>query len=236
MRLLRPMPVAPGVYQLHAIAARVTVLFDDDGVVLVDTGGRGSLGMISAGLKALDSSLESVRLVVLTHYHPDHTGSLANLVDATSAKVAIHSREAAIINGEEPAPIPHRRPLMARLTRPFLGSLYGHPVPVDYSLEDGDSLPTAQEIRVIHTPVHTAGSICLYVASQRMLITGDALRYRSGRLAPPSPGVTLDLQQAKESLNKLLSLDFDIICFSHAPPLRKNGLHALQQLVAKTAS
>ena len=42
MKLFSPLEVAPGVYQLRAIGARVTALLDDDGVVLVDAGGRGS--------------------------------------------------------------------------------------------------------------------------------------------------------------------------------------------------
>ena len=236
MKLLKPVRVVLGVYQLRAIGARVTVLFGDDGVVLVDAGGRGSLGLISAGLKALDSSLEKVRLVVITHSHPDHAGGLAKLVETTSTLVAVHRREAGVINGDEPIPPPHRYSLVASLTRPFMGMLYGDPVPVEYLLEDGDNLPTAQEIRTIHTPGHTPGSICLYVASQRMLIGGDALRHRFGRLGSPSPSVTQDPDQAMESLKKLLSLDIETICFSHSSPLRTGAREALQRLVQKTVS
>ena len=235
MKLVRPVRVVPGVYQLRAFGARVTALFGDDGVVLVDTGGRGSLGLISAGLEALGSSLARVRLVVLTHCHPDHIGSAAKLVEATLAKVAVHHQEAAIVNGEESLPSPHRHSLVAGLTRPFLPLLRGHPVPVDYPLEDGDSLPVAQEIRVIHTPGHTPGSICLYVASRKVLIVGDALGYRFGKLRPPTPSVTQDPAQAMESLKKLVGLDFDAICFGHCPPLRRGARDALQQLVQKAS-
>ena len=101
MKLLRPVEMVPGVYQLTAIGAKVTVLLDEDEVVLVDTGGRGSLRFIAAGLRALGSSLEQVRLIVLTHYHPDHAGDLANLAKATSAKVAVHHQEAGVLNGKE---------------------------------------------------------------------------------------------------------------------------------------
>ena len=155
MKLVRPVSVVPGVYQLRAIGARVTVLFGDDGIVLVDAGGRGSLGLISAGLKALGSSLEEVRLVVITHYHPDHAGGLARLVEATSAKVAVHHQEAGFINGKEPYPSPHRSSVVAAITRPLMPLLYGNPVPVDYLLKEGDSLPTAPAVRAVHIPGHT---------------------------------------------------------------------------------
>ena len=234
MKLVRPVRIAPGVYQLRAIGAKVTALFGEDGVVLVDSGGRGSVGLISAGLRALGSSLEMVRLIVLTHYHPDHAGNLSKLVDATSAKVAVHRQEAAIINGDEPAPNPYRHSLVAGLTKPFINKLYGGPVAVDYPLEDGDSLPDLGHVQAIHTPGHTSGSLCLYVAPHKTLIVGDALRHRFGRLAPPAASVTRDPVEAMKSLEKLLALDFDTICFGHYSPLRKDARAALQRLVQKS--
>ena len=235
MKLMRPVEVVPGVYQLTAIGAKVTVLLDDDGVVLVDAGVRGSLRLIAAGLRALDSSWEQVRLVVLTHYHPDHSGGLGELVGATSARVAVHRQEAGIINGEKPVPSPFRNPILAGVTQPFLPLLYGQPVKVDYLLEDGDRLPTmTEEVQTIHTPGHTRGSICLYLASKRVLIVGDVLQYRFRRLSLPAAAVTQDPEQARESLKKLVSLDFDVICFSHFPPLRQHAREALQRLIQKT--
>ena len=185
MKLVRPERIAPGVYQLRAIGAKVTALFGESGVVLVDSGGRGSVGLISAGSRTLGSSLEMVRLIVLTHYHPDHAGSLSKLVDATSAKVAVHRQEAPIINGDELAPSPHTNSLVAGLAKPIFDKLYGGPVAVDYPLKDGDSLPELDHVQAIHTPGHTSGSLCLYVTPHKTLIVGDALRHRFGRLAPP---------------------------------------------------
>ena len=74
MRLRNPVKIAEGVYQLRAVGARVTAVTAGDGIVLGDAGGRGSVRSIAAGLKALGSSLDRVRLAVLTHYHPDHFG------------------------------------------------------------------------------------------------------------------------------------------------------------------
>ena len=235
MKLANPVEVASGVYQLRTIGARVTVLSTGEGVVLVDAGGRGSLGSIAAGLGALGSSLEQVCLVVLTHYHPDHSGGLGKLVEATSAKVAVHRQEAGIVGRKEPVPSPFRNPILAAITRPFLAPLYGVPVEVDHLLEDGDRLPLGEEVRVLHTPGHPPGSVCLYIASKKMLIVGDALQYRFRRLSPPASAVTRDLSQARKSLKKLLLFDFDVICFGHFPPLQQNARDALQRLVQKVS-
>ncbi len=227
------MEVVPGVYQLRARAAQVTALIGDDGIVLVDSGGRGSLPLIASGLAKLGAALDQVRLVVLTHSHPDHSGGLARLVEATSARVAVHRMEAPIVSGTERVPSPFRNALLARLTRPILPLLYGKSVQVDQSLQDGATLDWAEEVQVVHTPGHTPGSISLYVASKRVLIVGDALQHRFRRLSPPARSVTQDYDQARDSLKHLTSFDFQHIAFSHFPPLRQNARETLERLVAR---
>ena len=222
-----------GVHQVRAIGARVTVLHNGDEVVLVDTGSRGSTGPITSGLEALGISPDRIGLIVLTHYHPDHSGGLAKMVAATSASVAAHRLEAPILEGKETAPDPYRNGVIATLTRPVIERLYDSPVEVDHRLEDGDRLPGGQRIIVVHTPGHTAGSICLYLPSKRLVIVGDALQYRLRRLRPPASSVTQDGPQALESLKKLLPLDIETICFSHFPPLREDALGSLQRLVER---
>ncbi|MBI4233384.1 MAG: MBL fold metallo-hydrolase [Chloroflexi bacterium] len=223
--------MAPGVHQLHAIGARVTALFDSEGVLLVDAGGKGSLPLIAAGLKAIGTSLQEVHTIVLTHYHPDHTGELAKLVEASAAKVAAHRQEAGIVGGIEPSPNPFNNPVLAGVTQPFLPLLSSQPVAVSLLLVDGQQLPTLGGVRVIHAPGHTRGSICLHVPSRGVLIVGDALCHRFRRLSPPAREVTWDPHQAAASMKRLMDFDFESICFSHYPPLRQGGRQALARLL-----
>ena len=236
MKLGGPIKIATAVHQLRVIGARVTVITTDNQVVLVDTGAKGSLSPIADGLSALNVSLSELSLIVLTHYHPDHSGSLDKVVEASSGKVAVHQEDAGIVRGKEPMSRLFRNNLLEKVTQPLLSRLYGGPVEVDHILNDQDRLPVQEDITVIHTPGHTAGSICLHMASKGVLIVGDAMQYRLRRLGPPAASVTASPQQALESLEKLLSLDFDTICFSHFPPLRSGARPALQKLLDKTAS
>ncbi len=224
---LGPITIAPGVHQLRALGARVTVLKASDGAVLVDTGSRGSLHVIAAGLKALRVPPEKVRLIVLTHCHPDHAGGLAELVEFTSAPVAIHRAEAGIVRGDEPQPSFLRRQAMKN-AHPFFAMFSSRPVAVGYPLEDGDALPEIAGVRVIHTPGHTEGSICLYVEAAKVLIVGDALQFRFGKLLEPSWLFTRDPEMARTSLAKLLEVDFTTICFSHFPPIQENAREMLE--------
>ena len=236
MKLGNPIEIASGVHQLRAIGARVTVITTGETPVVVDAGARGSLGLIASGLEALDLDVEQLGLVVLTHYHPDHSGGLGKLVHRTGARVAAHHLEADIVNGKERAPSPYRNPFLAGVFRPLVASLYGDPVEVDYLLDDQDLLPVGDGIRVVHTPGHTAGSICLYLARQKVLVVGDALQRRFRKLGPSAAAVTRDPAQAIESLNKLVSLDIDVICFGHFPALRRDAQGELRRLVARASA
>ena len=224
--LLGPFAIAPGVHQLRALGARVTVLQAHDGVVLVDAGSRGSLQAIKAGLRALGIALEQVRLIALTHSHPDHAGGLAELAEATGAPVAIHRTEAGIISGDEPAPSFLRREALPQVPS-AVSFINSAPVMVQYPLEDCEYLPEIEQVRVIHTPGHTQGSICFYVEPAKLLIVGDALQYRFRKLQYPSWLFTRDPELARESLAKLLDVDFTTICFSHFPPIRENAREML---------
>ncbi len=231
--ILGPFAIAPGMHQVRSLGARVSVLQADDGVVLVDVGSRGSLQPVKAGLRALGIALEQVRLITLTHSHPDHAGGLAELAEATGAPVAIHRTEVGIVCGDEPAPS-----FLRRLAFPQVPSavsfINSPPVDVQYPLEDGDYLPSVKQVRVIHTPGHTPGSICLFVESSKVLIVGDALQFRFRKMQASSWLFTRDPELARASLAKLLDVDFTTICFSHFPPIRENAREMLADFLQVT--
>ena len=107
-----------------------------------------------------------------------------------------------------------QRKLMGFLAR-FIGS---KPSPVDLLVEDEDVLPYLGGLRVIHTPGHTRGSICLLLEKGRLLFAGDTIINNVDRLSRPLPFGS-DRQASEQSLLKLSNLDFDVCCFGHGPPL-----------------
>lgn len=82
----------------------------------------------------------------------------------------------------------------------------------DFLLNDGDfldsisvlkNIPAAKQWRVIHTPGHTVGSICLYNESEKTLISGDTLFFGTwGRTDLPG-GSETEIQRSLSNLNKL---------------------------------
>lgn len=92
------------------------------------------------------------------------------------------------------------------------------PAAVDILVNDGDDLPMLGGIKILHTPGHTLGSICLFLQHQRLITAGDLLANRF-RLSLPSKTFTVDMAQEIRSIERLAGLDFDIICFGHGSPL-----------------
>jgi len=89
---------------------------------------------------------------------------------------------------------------------------------VDRVLHDGDVLPLAGGLQVVHAPGHTPGHIALYAKERRTLFAGDALMNAAGLRLPMSVS-SHDMEQARRSIHRLAELDFDIALPGHGAPI-----------------
>lgn len=206
------------------------MLLVDKRITIVDTGARGSAGRVLAYIVGLGRRLDEVERIVLTHAHPDHSGSLAEIYRATGAPVCVHASEAGWVAGEVPAPALVAHPLLDQVLRPVTRT---QPVPVTGELDDGDVLPILGGARVLHVPGHTRGSIALHVVGRRTLIVGDALQVRWGRLTTPSRLFTEDMAAAKRSIRRLAEIDVETLVFSHYRPRHGSMQRELAELAAR---
>lgn len=85
---------------------------------------------------------------------------------------------------------------------------------IDTTLNDGDTFDWCGGIEIIETPGHMPGHISIYIKESRTLIAGDALVIENNKLDIANPQYTLDMGEAKKTINKLLNYDIDrIICY-----------------------
>ncbi|TAN62209.1 MBL fold metallo-hydrolase [bacterium] len=105
-----------------------------------------------------------VRYVVNTHGHFDHVGANAEVKKrAREASIAIHSKDALLLKTA------HEHGLFFGVKTPK------QPEP-DMLFKDGDILSAGSlTLKVLHTPGHTAGGVCLYDEADGLLFTGDTL-------------------------------------------------------------
>ena len=191
-------------------------------LTLVDTGWPGSADRVLGYMEGLGLNADDLARIVITHCHLDHVGGLPELKARTSAQVLAHPDDAPLISGEQ-APPPASSPLM-RFLFWLVAPLMPHtrPVPVDRTVQDGDRLELGGppgDATVVHVPGHSPGSIALHLPSERLLICGDTINHRRGRLGPPPKLLSTDMDQVIASLRRLSELEFDVLCPGHGAPI-----------------
>ena len=112
----------------------------------------------------------TVQAIVLTHGHDDHRGALADVVAATGAPVMAHELDAPWVY------TPVRRGYASPASIISMTEAVNAGKQVNRLLHEGDEVALGDKaFRVIHTPGHSRGSICLYCEAEGLLFTGDTL-------------------------------------------------------------
>ncbi len=213
---------------------RVYVVEGPDGLTLIDTGLSDSSPQIGQQLQTIGHTLNEIKRILITHAHQDHFGSLAVLQERTGARTYAHYRDAPIIRGEIPIPRPSPQSLqgMNRLLASARSPLATpRRAEVDCELHDADVLnEVAPGLRVVDLPGHSPGQVGFWLPDQRLMFCGDALMCikRIERLRLPFASSTPDMAEAKRSIQKLASMDIEILCLGHGKPILKKAAAAIR--------
>ena len=208
-------PIAPGIYALEGLKmGRSYLVEDDDGLLLIDTSSNGAAPAILRAIESIGRRPDDLKTIVATHYHHDHTGNVAALIERTGATFCAHTTEAPYIDGREPW----------MEMKGVFGPLSGgqekrhYALKVERELHSGEVLPFAGGIEVVPAPGHTPGQIALHAKARGVLFSADAFMNAAGLMLPVSMS-THDMAEAKRTITRLAELEFDIALPGHGRPL-----------------
>lgn len=167
---------------------------------LIDTGAGLNKDYLFSKLRENGVEPEDIEIIVNTHCHFDHIGGNHFF---PNAKIAVHRLDAVSMRNKD--------------TLGTSMSAFGDEgnSRVDIELEEGDEV---SGFKVIHTPGHTSGGICLWDGEN--LISGDTI-FAGGGVGRMDIGG--DYADMKNSVEKLLKLDVKNIYPGHGPIVENNG-------------
>jgi glyoxylase-like metal-dependent hydrolase (beta-lactamase superfamily II) len=232
------MEIIPGVHIIEAFgigrpgSGQVYLYQEADRLTLIDTGLVGNGHHIIEAIAGLGRWPADLAQIFITHYHNDHIGSLAEVVERTHAQVLAHPLDADVVRGERVAPWPELEGWEKELAAQVAAELEPWPPSrVDREVVDGDTIDLDGGATVVHVPGHTPGSIALYVPRRKLLFCGDAVASFEGRAIVGL--FNLDRDAAQASFRRLAELDFEVACFGHGAPLDREASLAFRRTAEK---
>lgn len=246
--LIKPFPEIDNIHTIaipfeefsDLITANVYLLGNGP-VTLIDTGPKlqGSFELIKSKLKGLGLDFNDVERIIITHGHVDHYGQAVTIRQASqnSVKCFIHAEDKWRVSSDNfqsdgwskelekfavlvgmPAEI------VEKIKKRFsVFRILSDPLDEVTPLEEGEEfIGEGFHLKVIHTPGHSPGNMCLYESRNKILFSGDhiikhitpnpLLELRRDQLKDPK---YQSLKEYSKSLDKLNGLDVRYVFPGH---------------------
>jgi hydroxyacylglutathione hydrolase len=193
--------------------------------ILIDTGSVNQQQTFIRHLEKHGLSADQIGLVIITHAHFDHVGSLKAIKAICQCPVAIHEKESQLLR-KGLMVVPPGTSLFGRVAS-FVGHKFMKPLlrfpPVepdiliseDYSLESF-GIPG----KILPTQGHTEGSLSVLLESGEAFVGDLAANYLPFGLGPILPPFAKNVSQLHASWENLLSSGARVICPTHGKPFQ----------------
>lgn len=186
-----------------------------NGDTIVDSGTGSNFVRLYEIFKQMGLDFDNIKNIVNTHMHWDHIGGNGFF---RNAKIHIHEKDSDVLeNGDGEMSNSHY----------FNGNM--KPMKVERKLKEGDEV---FGFKILHTPGHTEGSICLLDTKDKILISGDTI-FADGVGRTDLPGG--NEQEMEKSLERLSSLEIDKILPGHGEPVVKSGDKVIKNIISSVA-
>jgi glyoxylase-like metal-dependent hydrolase (beta-lactamase superfamily II) len=227
-RIELPLP-----FELEAINVYLVELAR--GYLLIDCGldDPESFTALEAGLANAGCKWPDIRLVLLTHMHPDHIGLCRRVREMSGATLLMHAIEAEHLDSlvDEGRRLPYLHSAynaggVPKEQQQKMDAAFGflrkglHDIRPDRLLRGSEEIDSALgPLEVVCTPGHSPGHVCLYSRDVRLLFSGDHILDGITPNISWRPGYDM-LGEYIASLQKVAQLDIDLVLPAHGNPFR----------------
>ncbi len=188
-------------YGSGPLSSNVYIL--DNGRVLIDTGN--SIELLEDYKTHYPNS--KIEKVIITHAHTDHISGLFLLLSQYEPEIYIHQQELSAVSGDKSLEDFFKEIGKEHLVKPLKGN------------EEIDA--GIFKLRVLYTPGHTPGSICLFVPERKILFSSDTLFPMKGdyALLPAPDPQGGSLEELAMSIRYIMKLNPVAFCPGHLFPV-----------------
>nr|WP_164837324.1 MBL fold metallo-hydrolase [Vibrio alfacsensis] len=190
-----------------------------DKLMLLDGASRADIPNLKDFIEhQLHRPFSELKLVVVTHMHPDHAGAAHKLRDLTGCKVLAAKRERHWYGGLDGwfmhlTDLVLARWMANRMRKPKRNLWYSRKLRPDIELVDGDVIPGFEDWQVLETPGHTDRDLSVYHAEQNVIYVADLMVKVKSRLIAPFP--IFHPNQYRQSLLRVFEMNPVCLLVAH---------------------
>jgi len=219
-------------YMVRLGITHIYLLPGASGYLMIDSGPRGTAPSFIRALQRYGIAPGQISLILITHVHFDHVGSLHAIQKRCACPVLVHQAEAELLSrGRVVLP-----PGTHRLTRRLLQLANRHPrlvrrlfrfdpvTPPRIISETLDLAPFGFDARALPTPGHTSGSLTVITPSGQAFVGDLAVNYLPGGRGPYWPPFGDSRQLIRDSWQILRNQGATTIYPAHGQPFKAEKL------------
>lgn len=207
----------------------ITMMFDTiyairgEGVILIDGGDPHKIGNFIRGLEKASIKPEDIKLILLTHGHWDHIGSVNEIQALTGARVLMHQKDMHFLDETHPSQPPGFTlwgKIIIEVLKLYTSNMHLPTFTVDIVAGD-DEISLAEfgiPGRAFFTPGHSWGSISVLLDGGQVFVGDLAMNMFPMRLSPGLPIFGDDMQTIKKSWKKLIDMGARMVFPAHGKP------------------
>jgi glyoxylase-like metal-dependent hydrolase (beta-lactamase superfamily II) len=208
--------------QIHIIPGYIQSIYlaeYNDKLLLLDGCCRADVEVIEAFItETLNREMAALKLIVVTHMHPDHAGAAQLLKKRHGIEIASAVKNKHWYHGLSGAwsflvDLSLAYYVVKAHGKVFKNLWYARKLQPDHVVEDLDCLPYFDDWQVVNTPGHTDRDISLYHSGSKQMYIADTILKIKGKFIPPFP--ICHPNQYKKSLSRLTTFDVDSFLMAH---------------------